>query len=339
MKIRIALLIGGLVAGLALSDAPTGKAQAAARPLGANLERFDYPYPVKWYEATSQGRAVRMAYMDVPPTGAPNGAVVVLLHGKNFCGATWADTAKALSAGGFRVLIPDQIGFCKSSKPSGYQYSFQALAALTHGLLAHAGAQRVVLVGHSTGGMLAIRYALAYPAEVARLVLVNPLGLNDTLADGAPYADVGMLRQEEDKTDAASIKAYELKNYYHGDWRPAYDRWLEMLAGEYQDDGGIVRDAQARLSDMIETQPVTGELPRVQPPVSLLIGQLDRTAFRANTAPADRQAQIRAVPQAAEDAVKRFPSARLVRLPGLGHAPQVEDPPGFNAALLREIAP
>jgi len=82
--------------------------------------------------------------------------------------------------------------------------------------------------------MLAIRYALTYPDAVSRLVLINPLGLNDTLAEGAPYADVGKLRAEEARADAASIKAYELKNYYHGEWRPAYDRWVDMLAGEYQ---------------------------------------------------------------------------------------------------------
>jgi pimeloyl-ACP methyl ester carboxylesterase len=230
------------------------------------------------------------------------------------------------------------VGFCKSSKPAGFQYSFHALAALTHGLLDQAGAKRVVLVGHSTGGMLAIRYGLTYPDAVSRLILVNPLGLNDTLAEGAPYADVGKLRAEEARTDAASIKAYELKNYYHGDWRPAYDHWVDMLAGEYQDNGGVVRDAQARLSDMIETQPVAYELDHLEPPVSLIIGEADQTAFRADTAPEAVRAHIKTVPAAAEMAGRSIPHGRLVRLPGLGHAPQVEDPTRFDQALLAELA-
>ncbi len=306
--------------------------------LGPNLEDFAYPLPLRWHAARSQGHAIRMAYMDVAPTAARNGVTVVLLHGKNFCGATWGDVAMVLAAHGYRVIVPDQIGFCKSSKPEGYQYSFDALAALTHGLLGEAGAGRVVMVGHSTGGMLAIRYALAYPEAVARLVLVNPLGLNDTLAEGVPYADLGVLREEEARTDAASIKAYELKNYYHGQWRPAYDRWVAMLAGEYAGDAGVVRDAQARLSDMIQTQPVAAELQRVAVPVSLIIGQLDRTAFRADTAPPPLRPQVRTVPEAAEAALHRFPDARIVRLQGVGHAPQVEDPAAFDAALLAEIA-
>ncbi|MCC2975325.1 alpha/beta hydrolase [Sphingomonas sp. PL-96] len=319
---------------LALLAAP-GAAIAQATPdLGANLERFDYPYPVRWFETQAQGDAVRMAYLDVAATTRANGTTVVLLHGKNFCAATWGDTIRDLAARGYRVIAPDQIGFCKSSKPAGFQYSFHALAALTAGLLDQAGVKRVALVGHSTGGVLATRFALLYRERVARLVLVNPLGLNDTLAEGVPYTPLDGLRAEEAKTSADTIKAYQLRNYYHGAWRPAYDRWVAMLAGQCASpDGNIVREAQARLSDMIETQPVAAELPQVKVPVTLIIGQQDKTAFRANTAPEAIRGRVRTVPQAAETAVKAFPDAQLVRLPALGHSPMVEDPATFHAAL------
>ena len=66
-----------------------------------------------------------MAYMDVKPA-RPNGRTAVLLHGKNFCGATWQGTIAALTDAGYRVIAPDQIGFCKSSKPAQYQFSFPA---------------------------------------------------------------------------------------------------------------------------------------------------------------------------------------------------------------------
>ncbi|RZL76406.1 MAG: alpha/beta hydrolase [Sphingomonas sp.] len=270
--------ISTAIVSLVLS-ATVGAAQTV--PLGADLERFDYPAPVRWYAASSQGRPIRMAYLDWAPTVRANGVTVVLLHGKNFCAATWDETARGLTSAGFRVIAPDQIGFCKSSKPANYQYSFHSLAELTSGLLDRAGVGKVVLVGHSTGGMLAIRFALLHPGRVSQLVLVNPLGLNDTLAEGVPYADLGTLRTEEAKTDAASIKAYQLRNYYHGEWRPAYDRWVAMLAGQYAAaDGDVVRDAQARVSDMIQTQPVAAELPRLTMPVTLIIGERDRTAFR-----------------------------------------------------------
>ncbi|AJP72983.1 alpha/beta fold hydrolase [Sphingomonas hengshuiensis] len=327
--------LAAALCGIALSPVPS---IAQSVPLGANLERFDYPAPVRWFAATSQGHSVRMAYLDWPPTAAPNGTTIVLLHGKNFCAATWGETARGLAASGYRVIALDQIGFCKSSKPPGYQYSFHAMAALTGALLDEAGAGKVVLVGHSTGGILAARFALLHPERVSTLVLVNPLGLNDTLAEGVPYADLGTLRAEEARTDAASIKAYQLRNYYHGQWRPAYDRWVAMLAGQYAGaDGDLVRDAQARLSDMIQTQPVAAELPRLQMPVRLLIGQRDLTAFRATSAPPDRRGSVRTVPQAAEAAVGRIPNARLIRFDTLGHAPQVEAPEAFLRALRTAI--
>ena len=336
-------MLKALVTLLAALLLPANAAAAVAAPtepapLGPNLERFAYPFEVHWYETRSQGQAVRMAYMDIAPTAPANGVAVVLLHGKNFCAATWEEQARRLAAHGYRVVVPDQIGFCKSSKPAGYQYSFDALAALTHGLLAQAGVIRPTLVGHSTGGIVAMRYALNYPDAVRSLVLVNPLGLNDTLAEGARYTDLGELRAGEERTNRASIKAYQLHTYYHGLWRPEYDRWVDMLAGEYAEDGGVLREAQARTSDMIQTQPVAPELGRIQAPVSLIIGQLDLTAFGAGSAPPELRPHVRTVPQAAEEAVHRFAHGRLVRLSGLGHSPQVEDPQTFDAVLLRELA-
>jgi pimeloyl-ACP methyl ester carboxylesterase len=330
-------LIKSLLA--ALCAIPAASAGAQVQPLGANLERFPYPFPVRWFETASQGQPVRLAYLDVPPTSPANGATVVLLHGKNFCAATWGDTATSLAASGYRVIAPDQVGFCKSSKPAGYQYSFNVMAELTRRLLDQVQAKNVILVGHSTGGILAARFALLHPKRVVKLVLVNPLGLNDTLAQGVPYTDLGALRAEEAKTNAASIRAYQLRNYYHGEWRPAYDRWVAMLAGQYAGpDGHVVRDDQARLSDMIQTQPVAAELPRLAVPTTMIIGQRDLTAFRANTAPPELRGKVQTVPQAAEDAVKRIAGARLIRLEALGHSPQVEAPALFQKALIEALA-
>ena len=102
--------------------------------LGIRLENYEYPFPVSNYVFETQKQTLEMAYMDVKPED-PNGETVILLHGKNFSGAYWEETAKALSGKGYRVVIPDQIGFGKSSKPEHYQYTFQSLATNTLGLL------------------------------------------------------------------------------------------------------------------------------------------------------------------------------------------------------------
>src|SRR5690606_37543041 len=143
------------------------------------LADFAYPHAVQTFAFTSQGQPLVMAYMDVPPAGTANGHTAVLFHGKNFCGATWEGVIAPLAAAGYRVVVPDQIGFCKSTKPATYQMSFHQLAANTRALLESLGVARPILVGHSMGGMLATRHALSFPDDTAALVLVNPIGLED----------------------------------------------------------------------------------------------------------------------------------------------------------------
>ncbi|MGI4952559.1 MAG: alpha/beta fold hydrolase, partial [Janthinobacterium lividum] len=245
------------------ADAPP--ADDAGPAYGPELEGFDYPRPVQRFRFASQGQALQMAYMDVAPTAAPNGRVAVLLHGKNFCAATWTATIEALAAAGYRVVAPDQVGFCKSSKPARYQFSFQQLAANTRALLASLGVNGpVTLVGHSTGGMLAARYALMHPDQVERLALVDPIGLEDWQAEGVPWQGVDEWYRRELGTTAGRIRDYERSTYYAGQWRPEYEPWVQMLAGMYRGPGreAVAWDS-ALLYDMIFTQPVVHELDRL----------------------------------------------------------------------------
>ena len=234
------------------------------------LADFAYPYPVATYQFRAQGHDLSMAYMDVAPA-KPNGRTAVLLHGKNFCGATWGDVAKSLIQSGYRVLVPDQIGFCKSSKPESYHYSFHDLAANTRSLITSLGIESPIVVGHSMGGMLAARYALSFPHDVSGLVLVNPIGLEDWRAKGVPDRSIDELFEAEKKTTAETIKAYQLKVYYGGTWKPEYDRWVQMLASMYTEPGGDkVAFAQALTSKMVFTDPVVHEFERIAVPTALL---------------------------------------------------------------------
>lgn len=328
----------GLLPALALFVAGQVSAAPASPSYGVELQGFDYPHPVERYAFQSQRQALEMAYMDVPPRGEANGRVAVLMHGKNFCGATWESTIAALAGAGYRVVVPDQIGFCASTKPAHYQYSFQQLAANTQALLQKLGIQRATLVGHSTGGMLATRQALMFPASVEQLVLVNPIGLEDWKALGVPSRSVDDWYARELKLSADSLRKYESNTYYGGQWKPEYERWVTMLAGLNSGPGHeIVAWNSALIYDMIWTQPVVYEFPLLKVPTVLMIGTADTTAIGSDIAPPDVKARIGRYDLLGKQVIKTIPQGRLIEFPSLGHAPQMQAPERFNRTLVEAL--
>jgi pimeloyl-ACP methyl ester carboxylesterase len=320
-------------AGLALALAASWSG-ASADPM---LSDFDYGWPIARASVRSQGQDVQMAYLDVR-SPRPNGRTVVLLHGKNFCAGSWEATIRALSAEGFRVIAPDQVGFCKSAKPDRYQYGLHTLAANTRSLLDQLGLERPILMGHSMGGMLAIRYALQYPQGISQLVLVNPIGLEDWRAKGVPNATVDELFAGELKTTAESLRSYQRATYYAGTWKPEYDRWVEMLASMYAGPGGrITAWHQALTSDMIFNQPVVHELSRISVPTVFFIGERDNTAIGKNRAPKALAATLGNYARLGPETAGRILGAKLVSYPDLGHTPQVQAPDRFHADLLKAL--
>jgi pimeloyl-ACP methyl ester carboxylesterase len=328
-----------LLASALLALFTTSLAAAEAPVYGPQLQGFEYPYTLQHFSFESQGNTLEMGYMDVAATGKANGHTVVLMHGKNFCAATWESTIKVLATAGYRVVAPDQIGFCTSSKPEHYQYSFQQLAANTHALLEKLGIKEAMLLGHSTGGMLATRYALLYPDSTERLMLVNPIGLEDWKALGVPYRSVDEWFAREVKLSADSIREYERKTYYGGRWEPGYERWVTMLAGLNQGPGhNLVAWNSALIYDMIFTQPVYYEFKNLKVPTLLLIGTADTTAIGGDIAPPDVKARLGHYDRLGKEVAGMIPDAQLVEFPGLGHAPQMEEPERFHKALIDWLA-
>ena len=155
----------------------------------AELANFHYPFDVLTFQLSSQKQKLNMRYMDVGKSKEKNQKVAVLLHGKNFSGYYWEDVANLLVKQGYRVIIPDQIGFGKSSKPQHYQYSFTQLALNTQSLLKNIGVKKYKVIGHSMGGMLATTLELNDP-NVSDLILINPIGLE-------PYLDYVQIKDPE----------------------------------------------------------------------------------------------------------------------------------------------
>jgi pimeloyl-ACP methyl ester carboxylesterase len=315
------------------APSPAAPSPAAGDPrFDAELSGTAYPFPVQFLELASQQERVRMAYMDVAPP-QPNGHTVVLLHGKNFPASYWEPTIRFLTERGYRVIAPDQIGFGKSSKPARYQYSFQQLASNTRALLDRAAVTRVSVVGHSMGGMLATRFALMFPDRVDKLVLVNPIGLEDWKTV-VPYRSIDQWYEQEKKATPESVRDYQRNSYYGGTWKPEYERLIETSIGVlHHPDYPKIAWASALIYDMVFTQPVVYEFGNLKVPTLLIIGQRDRTALGKAGVPKEIAATLGDYPALGKRTAAAIPGAQLVEIPGVGHLPQVEAFEAYAQAL------
>ena len=239
------------------------------------LDGFKYPFEVNTFTFNSQNQDLKMRYMDIGEKDAQK--VIVLLHGKNFSGYYWERVAKDLLKKNYRVIVPDQIGFGKSSKPDYYQYSFGQLALNTKILLDDLKTEKLDLVGHSMGGMLATTFAVNYPKSVSKLILINPIGLED-YGKYVEFKDVNFFYKRELAKTLDKARNYQKKNYYDGKWSSEYEKLLiplkGMLAGE---DWKIVAWNNALTYGPIFSENIVDRFSQVTSKTFLIIGTRDKT--------------------------------------------------------------
>lgn len=303
--------------------------------LSITLENVQYAYPVKYFPVSVDGQDVRMAYMDVAPTQMANGRTVVLFHGKNFGGYYWSGVIKALTARGFRVIVPDQIGFGKSSKPF-IHYSFHQMAAWNKGLLDALGIQKASVLGHSMGGMLATRFALQYPEKTEKLLLENPIGLED-YRRFVPFVSTEEQYATELKATAESIRKYYQSSYFTV-WKPEYEELVRIAAG-MTNSADFPRAAKvaAMTYTMIYEQPVVYEFINVRVPTVLFIGKEDKTIVGKALLSPDQQALYGQYRFLGKQTAAKIPGAKIIEFDACGHIPHIEIPAEFAVALLGSL--
>src|SRR5690606_16534954 len=239
----------------------------------------------------------------------------------------WRSVAAWLADNGYRVIIPDQIGFGNSDNPD-IHYSFHLLAANTAALLDSLDIDRVAVIGHSMGGMLATRFSLMYPERVAKLILENPIGLED-YRRFVPYTTPDEQYDKELRADYQSYQDYQ-KTYYPV-WKPEYDTLVQiqaiaLRAPNFND----IAKASVRTYAMIYEQPVCYEFNRLRVPTLLLIGSEDRTVVGKALLPKEEQGKWGLYPDLGRKAAGAIPGAQLKLLKGIGHIPHIQDFTAFR---------
>ena len=292
-------------------------------------QTINYPYPVQSIHLSIEQQPVKMAYMDIAPNNS-SGKVIVLLHGKNFNGYYWKDLIPFLTSKGFRVIVPDQVGWGQSDKPN-IHYSFHLLSTNTKHLLDSLNVKEIYLLGHSMGGMLAARFALLYPGMVKKLILENPIGLED-YKTFIPYKTVEATYATELKLNLDSLKNYQ-KSYFP-EWKPEYDQYVSAQYEALQIPGFKTATwASALTYQMIYEQPVVYEFKDIKVPTCIIIGQSDRTVVGKKLLLPEEQKKHGDYPKLGKWLRDQIRHSTLVELEGVGHIPHIQVPEVFKEKL------
>jgi pimeloyl-ACP methyl ester carboxylesterase len=133
---------------------------------------LDSLYGVENHELTIGG--YRLHYEAEGPASGP---VVVLVHGLGGRAEDWRDLAPHLAQAGFRVYLPDLIGYGRSQKPAAFSYSVHDEAEVVVDFIDALGLKQIDLGGWSMGGAIVQHVAADHPDRVRRLLLFDSAGL------------------------------------------------------------------------------------------------------------------------------------------------------------------
>ena len=299
-------------------SAPPRTAPSDWGPISINLEEIEYPHPVSYMNFRIYNQDVRLAYMDVAPSGRSNGRTVILHHGGLYYGWYWKAQIEALRNEGYRVIVKDRLGWGKSSKPI-IPYSINLWASNTARLMDHLGIEQAAVVGHSIGGQMVTRFAFLYPERTTHLVTVNQVGLTDR-RKGRGFSPLSGEVDTNPDMEAVYENLREWGEENFAQWKPEFLEHMRIRYGN-------------RLS---------GDWPRMAY-VSRLTGQMRGMDTVVN----DWQhietktlimGGVEDYPTYAEEALHAgeiFPNAEVFNIPGVGHNPHEEVPEILNAELIR----
>jgi pimeloyl-ACP methyl ester carboxylesterase len=296
--------------------AQTTPAAPDVKPGSITCEECPYPYPSSYLPLTLYGQDVRMAFMDVAPAATPNGHTVVVFHGNNFAGLYFGAIIDALRKEGFRIVVPDQIGYGRSSKPI-IPYSFNDMARNVRAILQSLKIDKVMVIGHSMGGMLAARFTTQYPALVERLVVYNPIGLTDPRFD-RPAGNIDEAYKANLGATFQSVRSSLMRYVAHNEraWNEEFEKYARMryswtLGGDWP----RLAMVQALTSAVIYNDPVIYDWPQINVPTLAFGGAEDVLPGSAKVFQERMKLLADSIPNG---------NGKLHLIPGLGHVPHLE---------------
>lgn len=267
---------------------------------------------------------LRIAYTDSNPSGLitldDEPAPVVFVHGVAATLDWFADVSTRVAAARRSVAI-DLIGFGKSDKPQ-LDDAIPFYVELLEKIFKELGVDRVTLVGHSMGGMVAALFALERPQMVDRLVLVAPAGVRPV----PPEHRAEIL----DHWSRARLTSMD-----EAEWRG----WFAAMVHKWTDEMEDVWRLQCELAKGVRFREWAAA---AESAVESVLRHPIGERFRDIAAPTlvVWGAEDRAVPyEHAEELAAMIPGARLATIGSCGHYPMLERPEAFAQEVTRFAAP
>ena len=243
--------------------------------------------------------------------------VLLLLHGVTGAKEDFSDHLDPLAERGWRVIAPDLRGHGESGQPAGQeQYSFELMCTDVEAFLDTLGLDRIVLLGHSMGGVVAQRMALTHGDRLRGLVLMDtthgPSGLDPALVEAgiALVRDEGIASLADLLAQAPGINSSE-----------AHQRILRTRDG-FADFGdrklrSVSPDMfQVMARQLLDRPDLLDRVRSLTMPTLVLVGSLDTPYVEPSRRLADA-----------------IDSAQLVEIPDAGHNPQFEAPERWLEAI------
>lgn len=236
---------------------------------------------------------------------------VFLLHGVGGGKEAWACNQPTLASQGFRTVAWDMPGYGASASLSPCTNALLADALKT--LIAHVGARRNVLLGHSMGGMIAQELAALHPTLVHGLILYSTSPAFGK-ADGAWQQQFLQSRFAplDQGLGMAGLAKQLVPTMFASDADPARIAEAAALMA-----GVPAESYRAALSAIVSFNRLDA-LGDIAVPTLCLAGALD----------------LNAPPAVVEKMASRIPGAAYVCLPQVGHIANLEQPELFNHAVL-----
>ena len=226
----------------------------------ANLPGFDFaPH---YLDGLPGYEGLRVHYLDVAPTGTPNGRTALCLHGQPTWSYLYRKMIPVFAAAGYRVVAPDLYGFGRSDKPvDDAVYTFSFHRGMLMRFIEALDLRRVLLVVQDWGGLLGLTLPMEYPEHIDRLLVMNTgIGVGRSPGPGfdawkafvaakPDFSISGMMKRSVPSLTDAEAAAYEAP-FPERSYRAGARRFPALVPVEPDMDGvEVSRRAAAYLSE------------------------------------------------------------------------------------------